>query len=215
MQRPGWPAVRALIRWHSKRNSSLLSAHTFAPATRAIVWDAEGRPPRVLMRPGRMWVRSRRGVLLGCALAVLIALCFVEPADAAKKKKSKAKKAKPAATAEPARCGVCIAAVDEIFKELAVTENSTSTLDLRWGLTAQVTDGRAKRIGKVIKYNRSQLRAIEVMEKICGEMKQYERYSAVAGEVQLKSRAEIKRLNPDKSSSNPDEEREEKKRDTR
>ena len=153
---------------------------------------------------------------LGCALVVLIALlCLMEPADAAKKKKSKAKKAKTAAATEPARCGVCIAAVDEIFKELAVTENSTSTLDLRWGLTAQVTDGRAKRIGKVIKYNRSQLRAIEVMEKICGEMKQYERYAAVAGEVQLKSRAEIKRLNPGKTSSNPDEEKEEKKRDTR
>ena len=143
-----------------------------------------------------------------------------EPTEPTRKRRrrnnagSKAKKAKTAAATEPARCGVCIAAVDEIFKELAVTENSTSTLDLRWGLTAQVTDGRAKRIGKVIKYNRSQLRAIEVMEKICGEMKQYERYAAVAGEVQLKSRAEIKRLNPGKTSSNPDEEKEEKKRDT-
>lgn len=47
--------------------------------------------------------------------------------------------------------------VDEIVYELKKTENSTSTLDLRWGLTAEVTDGRAKRIGKVIPYKRSQV----------------------------------------------------------
>ena len=64
------------------------------------------------------------------------------------------------------RCGVCLAIIDEVFYEQRKTENSTSTLDLRWGLTAEVTDGRAKRIGKVIPYKRSELRSIEIMEKI-------------------------------------------------
>jgi hypothetical protein len=40
------------------------------------------------------------------------------------------------------RCGVCIAVIDEVLYELRKTENSTSTLDLRWGLTAEVTEGR-------------------------------------------------------------------------
>jgi hypothetical protein len=35
-----------------------------------------------------------------------------------------------------------MALVDEIQYELKKTENSTNTLDLRWGLTAEVTDGR-------------------------------------------------------------------------
>jgi hypothetical protein len=83
--------------------------------------------------------------------------------------------------------------IDEVLYELRKTENSTSTLDLRWGLTAEVKEGRyarlsviehafefilrihrrAKRIGKVIPYKRSQLRAIEIMEKICENMKDY------------------------------------------
>ncbi len=32
--------------------------------------------------------------------------------------------------------------IDEVLYELRKTENSTSTLDLRWGLTAEVTEGR-------------------------------------------------------------------------
>ena len=41
------------------------------------------------------------------------------------------------------RCGVCIVVIDEVLYELRKTENSTSTLDLRWGLTAEVTEGRS------------------------------------------------------------------------
>jgi hypothetical protein len=43
-------------------------------------------------------------------------------------------------------CGVCIASVDEIQAELQKTENSTSTLDLRWGLTAEVPPRGSQRM---------------------------------------------------------------------
>eukprot|EP00960_Hanusia_phi_P056529 763303-Hanusia_phi.AAC.14 len=76
--------------------------------------------------------------------------------------RSKGSKSVKQAASDPLKCGVCMAVVDEIQKELQTTENSTSTLDLRWGLTAEVTEGRAKRIGKVIPYKRSELRSIEV-----------------------------------------------------
>jgi len=80
------------------------------------------------------------------------------------------------------RCGVCFAMVDEILYELKKTENSTSTLDMRWGLTSEVKDGRAKRIGKVIPYKRSELRSIEVMEGLCEQMKNYGTDSSMPGE---------------------------------
>jgi len=155
-----------------------------------------------------------RCAAVGLLLAVSL-LFFTESADAAKKKKSKKKSAPKAAaaTADATRCGVCVVAVDEIFKELATTENSTSTLDLRWGLTAEVKEGRAKRIGKVIKYNRSQLRSIEVMEKICGEMKKYQRYTEVKDEFQLKTKDQIKAIMGDQKPKNSEEEKEDRKRD--
>jgi hypothetical protein len=51
-------------------------------------------------------------------------------------------KSKNSQPVDSVRCGVCIAVIDEVLYELRKTENSTSTLDLRWGLTAEVTEGR-------------------------------------------------------------------------
>ena len=51
-------------------------------------------------------------------------------------------KTKSSHSVDKVRCGVCLAVVDEVLYELRKTENSTSTLDLRWGLTAEVTEGR-------------------------------------------------------------------------
>eukprot|EP00961_Rhodomonas_salina_P090191 1213006-Rhodomonas_salina.1 len=39
------------------------------------------------------------------------------------------------------RCAVCITAVDEIQMELATTENSTNTLDLRWCASVSSSSG--------------------------------------------------------------------------
>uniref|UniRef100_A0A6U4TQQ1 Tyrosine-protein kinase ephrin type A/B receptor-like domain-containing protein n=1 Tax=Hemiselmis andersenii TaxID=464988 RepID=A0A6U4TQQ1_HEMAN len=90
-----------------------------------------------------------------------------------------------AGQSDAVRCGVCFAMVDEILYELKKTENSTSTLDMRWGLTSEVKDGRAKRIGKVIPYKRSELRSIEVMEGLCEQMKNYGTDSSMPGETKL------------------------------
>lgn len=156
-----------------------------------------------------MWRRATL-ILLLAGLCLLGCPCAV---DAAKKKKGRAKKAASSASLDPVRCGVCVQAVDEMLKELATTENSTSTLDMRWGLTATVTDGRAKRIGKVIKYNRSELRAVEVMEAICSKMRSFERYEGVKGEVQLKTREQLKALQPHATIGDHEADKEAKKKD--
>ena len=104
-------------------------------------------------------------------------------AQAAKKKgKSKSKKA---AIVDPLKCGVCVAVAEVVLGEVRKKENDTTTLDLRWGLTAEVKEGKAKRLGKVIPYKRSEVLAVEVMESACDQMKDFGVYKGVAGESQL------------------------------
>ena len=104
-------------------------------------------------------------------------------AQAAKKKgKSKSKKA---AIVDPLKCGVCVAVAEVVLGEVRKKENDTTTLDLRWGLTAEVKEGKAKRLGKVIPYKRSEVLAVEVMESTCDHMKDFGVYKGVAGESQL------------------------------
>mmetsp|Transcript_14182 Transcript_14182/g.33441 ORF Transcript_14182/g.33441 Transcript_14182/m.33441 type:complete len:622 (-) Transcript_14182:216-2081(-) len=133
---------------------------------------------------------SRARVLPLVVLVVLVIACFVG-VDGKKKKKSKGSKNADAGLSTM-RCGVCMATIDEIRTEQKKTENSTSTLDLRWGLTSEVKEGRAKRIGKVIPYKRSELRSIEIMEKVCERMKDYVKFGKVPGEFQLKLHKDIK-----------------------
>jgi len=70
-------------------------------------------------------------------------------------------------------------------------ENDTTTLDLRWGLTAEVKEGKARRLGKVIPYKRSELLAVELMEHVCDSMKDFGVYKGVLGESQLVKMSEL------------------------
>ena len=78
----------------------------------------------------------------------------------AAKKRGKGKKR--AAAVDPLKCGVCEAVTEVVLSEVRKKENDTTTLDLRWGLTAEVKEGKARRLGKVIPYKRSELLAVEV-----------------------------------------------------
>jgi len=79
-------------------------------------------------------------------------------------------------------------------KDLA--EADGDSLDLRWGLTADTEAGKPKRIGKVIPYQRSELRSIEIMEGLCeGVMQNYTITEEVPGEVRLKMLPEKERQN--------------------
>lgn len=133
--------------------------------------------------------RSCRLVLASLLIVALLCSTFGE-GDAKKKGKGKGKKKGNAASenvggADQLRCGVCLVSVSELRKEMDETDGDS--IDLRWGLTAEVEDGRPKRIGKVIPYQRSELRSIEVMETLCeGVMQNYTTTEEVPGEVRLK-----------------------------
>ena len=134
-----------------------------------------------------------RAVAAGC-LAVALLLCVAfDGSEAASKKKSKSRKKAVQAT-DPLKCGVCEAVVEVLREEVRKKENDTSTLDLRWGLTAEVKEGKARRLGKVIPYKRSELLATELMEKVCNSMTDYGTYRGVEGETQMIQMAALSAL---------------------
>ena len=98
-----------------------------------------------------IWKRQRIA-LAACKVAVL--LCVALEGAKAGKRKSKSKDKKKNADGDALKCGVCVALVELVQEEVRKKENDTTTLDLRWGLTAEVKEGRAKRLGKVIPYKR-------------------------------------------------------------
>ena len=85
---------------------------------------------------------------------VAVLLCVALEGAKAGKRKSKSKDKKKKADVDALKCGVCVALVELVQEEVRKKENDTTTLDLRWGLTAEVKEGRAKRLGKVIPYKR-------------------------------------------------------------
>lgn len=126
--------------------------------------------------------------MLAASLCVAILIIATLDGAAAAKKKGKGKKKVEAV--HPLKCGVCVAAVEQITDEVCgelkrgsrkasvldphcalvfnespcclfgmrylyahvqvrKKENDTTTLDLRWGLTAEVKEGKARRLGKV------------------------------------------------------------------
>mmetsp|Transcript_51804 Transcript_51804/g.105448 ORF Transcript_51804/g.105448 Transcript_51804/m.105448 type:complete len:331 (-) Transcript_51804:220-1212(-) len=131
---------------------------------------------------------SSRLIIASLLVVALLCSTFGE-CDAKKKGRGKGKKKGNVANvggANQLRCGVCLVSVSELRKEMDDTDDGDS-IDLRWGLTAEMEDGRPKRIGKVIPYHRSELRSIEVMETLCdGVMKNYTTTEEVPGEVRLK-----------------------------
>ena len=95
-------------------------------------------------------------------LAACLALAIISAFDGAEAAKKRSKGKKKVAKLEPLKCGVCSAIVEVVREEVHKKENDTSTLDLRWGLTAEVKEGKARRLGKVIPYKRSELLATEM-----------------------------------------------------
>merc|ERR1740115_708493 len=77
-------------------------------------------------------------------------------------------------------CGVCKALVKEIRRGLKRTDVPKMNLDLRGRL-----DSRGKRHGKVVDYAVSESRAMDVLEGICKNMKDYSKSSNPDGTVQL------------------------------
>ena len=116
-------------------------------------------------------------------MAVL--LCVALEGANAGKRKSKSKDKTKNADVDALKCGVCVALVELVQEEVRKKENDTTTLDLRWGLTAEVKEGKAKRLGKVIPYKRSELLATEILDVACNGIKDFGVYTGVEGEKQL------------------------------
>ena len=108
-------------------------------------------------RLATVMARRQKQVLAAC-----LALAIISAFDGAEAAKKRSKGKKKVAKLEPLKCGVCSAIVEVVREEVHKKENDTSTLDLRWGLTAEVKEGKARRLGKVIPYKRSELLATEI-----------------------------------------------------
>jgi hypothetical protein len=55
----------------------------------------------------------------------------------------------------------------------------------------QVKEGRAKRLGKVIPYKRSELRSVEIIEGLCAKLSSYGTYKRIPRETQLRKLSEM------------------------
>jgi hypothetical protein len=54
-----------------------------------------------------------------------------------------------------------------------------------------VKEGRAKRLGKVIPYKRSELRSVEIIEGLCAKLSSYGTYKRIPRETQLRKLSEM------------------------
>merc|ERR1711966_640168 len=111
---------------------------------------------------------SMRRALATMFTLVSLSLLNLDVAIAAKSKKKQL------------ACGVCKALVREVRRGLKRTDVPQMNLDLRGRL-----DSKGNRHGKVVDYAVSESRAMDVLEDICKNMKDYSKSTNPDGTVQL------------------------------